>query len=96
MAMIDETEESDLNKQIKKLETRKSISKNLSIILNSIVLFVVVWNLANLSMFLDLNREGAWVILAALVSTIFYHQANTKLLKLKLKVLEKRASSGQK
>lgn len=96
MAMIDETEESDLNRQIKKLETRKSISKNLSIILNSIVLFVVLWNLANLSMFLDLNREGAWVILAALVSAIFYHQADTKLLKLKLKALEKRTSNKHK
>ncbi|MEQ8684866.1 MAG: hypothetical protein RIE86_06225 [Imperialibacter sp.] len=94
--MIDETEESDLNRQIKKLETRKSISKNLSIILNSIVLFVVLWNLANLSMFLDLNREGAWVILAALVSAIFYHQADTKLLKLKLKALEKRTSNKHK
>jgi hypothetical protein len=96
MAMTDETEESDLNKRIKKLETRRSISKNLSIILNSIVLFVILWNLSNLSMFLDLNREGAWVILAALVSTIFYHQADSKLLKLKLKVLEKRTSNKHK
>ncbi len=72
----------NINDQLRKLEIRKNIFRNLSIIFNSILIFVVLWNMFNFTAFIDLNKEGAWIILCAILSTGISHQADSKSLRL--------------